>query len=208
MNKGKLKAAEENFVLRFPGDFSNPEMLQITKKHKVEKMRKLAQDSFAIGLFKDAGNIVEAMAGIVSQSSLVSMFEKPKFRAVVNALNDSEKEHFAFGLKEFLYGNQASGFEMMTELLCEYKMAKWPLLTVCPIYFRPYREVFIKPTAAKGIIEYFELNGLKYSAHPTFEFYQAFRQEILAMKQEVHVSLQVDNAAFCGFLMTALEHHF
>jgi len=46
----------------------------------------------------------------------------------------------------------------------------------------------------------FELTGLKYNSNPTFEFYKAFREQIMQMKQEVHASLQVDNAAFADSL--------
>lgn len=205
MNKAKLKEAEERFMMRYPGGFSNPQMLELTKKHKIEKMKKMAQDSFALEQFEDAAGIVDSMGKVVGQSSLVSIFEKPRFRDLVRVMNDSEKEHLAHGLKEFLHGDQVFGFRLMTGLLHEYKLAKWPLLTVCPIYYRPSTEVFIKPTTAKGIIEYFELTGLKYNSNPTFEFYQAYRERIMQMKQEVHVSLQVDNAAFCGFLMMAMD---
>jgi len=207
VNKAKLKEAEERFIMRFPGGFSNPQMLELAKKHKIEKMKKMAQDSFSIEQFENAGSIVESMGKIVAQSSLVSIFEKPKFRDIVKSLNDSEKEHVAHGLKEFLHGDQAFGFGLMTGLLHEYKLAKWPLVTVYPIYYRPSVEVFIKPTTAKGIIEYFELIGPKYNSNPTFEFYQAFRGQIMLMKQQVHASLQVDNAAFCGFLMMTMENH-
>lgn len=205
MNKVKLKAAEENFIIRFPGGFSNPEMLELAKKHKVEKMTKMAQNSFAVEQFESADNIIDSMGKIVAQSSLISIFEKPKFRDLVKVLSDGEKERLAYGLKEFFHGDQAFGFGLMTELFREYKLAKWPLVTVYPIYYRPNVEVFIKPTTAKGIIEYFELTGLKYNSSPSFEFYKAFREQIMQMKQEVHASLQVDNAAFCGFLMMTLE---
>lgn len=208
MNKAKLKEAEENFVIRFPGGFSNSQMIELAKKHKVEKMKKMAQDCFAIKEFESAYNIIDSMGKIVSQSSLISVFEKPKFRDLVKILSDSEKEHLAHGLKEFLHGDQALGFGLMTGLLHEYKQAKWPLLTVFPIYYRPSVEVFVKPTTAKRIIEYFELAGLKYNSTATFEFYQAFREQIMQLKREVHASLQVDNAAFCGFLMMTMESHF
>jgi hypothetical protein len=206
VNKAKLKEAEERFFMRYPGGFSNPEMLKIAKKHKVEKMKELAQDSFTIEQFASAGKIVDSMYKIISQSSLISIFEKPKFRDVVKVMSDNEKEHLTHGLKEFLHGDQAFGFGLITGLLHEYKLAKWPLVTVYSIYYRPSVEVFIKPTTAKGIIEYFELAGLKYNSNPTFEFYQAYREQIMQMKQEVDVSLQVDNAAFCGFLMMSMEN--
>ncbi|HNU79482.1 MAG TPA: hypothetical protein PKG58_01920 [Bacillota bacterium] len=94
---------------------------------------------------------------------------------------------------------------LMCDLLNEYKLAKWTLLTACPVYYRPGVEVFIKPTTVKGVIEYFELEGLKYSPKPTFEFYKAYRKRINQIKKEVDASLQVDNGAFCGFLMMSLE---
>jgi hypothetical protein len=146
------------------------------------------------------------MQKVISQSSLISIFEKPKFRDVVKSINANEKEHLAYGLKEFLHGDQAFGFRLITGLLQEYKLAKWPLVTVCSVYYHPDKEIFIKPTTTKGIIAHFELTGLKYSSTPTFEFYQAYREQIMQMKQAVDVSLQVDNAAFCGFLMMAMEN--
>ena len=206
MNKAKLREAEQRFIMRFPGGFSNPQMLELAKKHKVDKMKKIAQDSFAMEAFENVDNIIASMDKIVSQSSLISIFEKPKFRDFVKVLSKSEKEHLSQGLKEFLHGDQAFGFGLMIGLLQEYKLAKWPLLTVYGIYFRPDVEVFIKPTTAKGIVEYFELTGLKYHSNPTFEFYRVFRDRIMELKQEVHASLQVDNAAFCGFLMMTMEN--
>ena len=204
-NFNKLKEAEKRFFARYPEGVSSPEMLEIVKKHKVEKMIKMAQDSFALDQFNHSAQISDSMVKIVSQSSLVSIFEKPKFRDAVHSMSDSEKEHLSHGLKEFLHGDQSVGFGWMTGLLQEYKIAKWPLLTVYPIYFRPSTEVFVKPTTAKGIIEHFELTGLKYNARPTFEFYQAYREQIMLMKQCVNELLRVDNAAFCGFLMMAIE---
>ena len=205
MNRTKLKEAEERFFMRYPGGFSNPLMLEIAKKHKVEKMNKLAQDSFAIEQFENPDKIADSMSKIVSQSSMVSIFEKPKFRDLVKAFSGNEKERLSLGLKEFLHGDQEFGFKLMCDLLNEYKLAKWPLLTVCPIYYRPGEEVFIKPTTAKGVIEYFELEGLKYSPKPTFEFYRSYREQINQIKKEVDASLQFDNAAFCGFLMMSIE---
>ncbi|WP_312562010.1 hypothetical protein [Anaerospora sp.] len=205
MNQVRLKEAEERFFMRYPGGFANQEILQIVKKHKVEKMKKLAQDCFSPEQFASAEKIVESMQKVISQSSLISIFEKPKFRDVVKSINANEKEHLAHGLKEFLHGDQAFGFRLITGLLQEYKLAKWPLVTVCSVYYHPDKEIFIKPTTTKGIIAHFELTGLTYHPTPTFEFYQAYREQIMQMKQAVDASLQVDNAAFCGFLMMAMD---
>lgn len=203
MNLAKLKEARERFLLMYPGGSSNPQIMEIAKKHKSGKMTKLAQDSFALEQFDHPNRIVESMTKVISQSSLVSIFEKPKFRDMAKALHDSEIERLSLGLKAFLHGQQAFGFEMMTELLAEYKIAKWPLLTVCPVYYNPGIEVLIKPTTVKNVISCFELEGIKYSPKPTFEFYRAYREQINAMKKTVNLSLE-DNAAFCGFLMMSI----
>ncbi len=205
MNKTKLKEAEERFLLRYPGGFSDPAMLEIAKKHKVEKMNRMAQESFGAENFDDPDRIVDSMSRIVSQSSIVSVFEKPGFREFIKAISYGEKELLAHGLREFIHGDQVSGFKLMAGLLGEYKLAKWPLLTVCPVYYKPNEEVFIKPTTVKGVIEYFELEGLKYSPKPTYEFYRAYRDQINRIKKEVGALLQTDNTAFCGFLMMSLE---
>lgn len=204
MNREKLKEAEARFLKRYPGGFSNPMMLEIAKKHKVEKMNKLAQDSFSIKNFENPDGIVDSMKKIIGQSSMVSVFEKPKFRDLVSSMNDNEKSRLSRGLEEFLHGDQQSGFVLMSDLLNEYNLAKWTLLTACPLYYRPEVEVFIKPTTVKGVIKYFELEGLTYSPKPTFEFYQAYRGQINQIKKEVDTSLQVDNGAFCGFLMMSI----
>jgi len=98
------------------------------------------------------------------------------------------------------------GFRLMTDLLNEYKLAKWPLLTIFPIYYRPSTEVFIKPSTVKEIIEFFELKEIKYNPRPTFEFYHAYREKIMEMKQAAHISLQGGNAEFCGFLKMMAEN--
>lgn len=206
MNITKLKEAEEKFLMQYPGGFSNPHMQEIGKKHKLAKMNKLAQDSFKIEQFEDPDKIADSMSKVVGQSSMVSIFEKPKFRDLVKGMGGSEKEMLSHGLREFLHGDQKSGFEMMCSLLNEYKLAKWPLLTVCPVYCRPDFEVFIKPTTVKGVIEYFELEGLKYSPTPSWQFYRSYREQINQMKKEVGFLLQSENAAFCGFLMMSLEN--
>lgn len=205
MNITKLKEAERTFFLQYPGGFSNPEMQKIAKKHKLEKMNKMVWESFTIDQFENPEKIVDSMVRVISRSSMVSLFEKPKFRDLVKALSDNEKELLSFGLKEFLHGDQEPGFEMMCGLLYKYKLVKWPLLTACPVYYRPGVEVFIKPTTAKRVINYFELEGLKYSPSPTYDFYRAYREQINQMKTEIDPSLQNDNAAFCGFLMMSMQ---
>ncbi|HYE82169.1 MAG TPA: hypothetical protein VEG39_08385 [Clostridia bacterium] len=50
------------------------------------------------------------------------------------------------------------------------------------------------------------MEGLRYSPKPTHEFYRAYREQINWIKKEVSASLQIDNGAFCGFLMMAMEN--
>lgn len=205
MNTFKLKAAEKRFLNRYPGGFQAPEMQAVAKKHKIEKLAAFAQDSFAKGCFKDTSGIIESAIKTVSQSSMVSVFEKPKFRDYVRSLDSTGKQRYADSLKAQLHGAQAKGFETMSALLGEAKLAKWTLLSVIPFYFRPDTEVFIKPTTVKGVIATFELEGLTYNATPSFAFYEKYREHIMNMKAALGPDVGPNNAAFCGFLMMSLE---
>ena len=76
----KLKAAEADFLRRFPGGFADPEMQAIGKKHAMGKMVTMAEELFSKKALKDIDASAENMIKMVSRSSMVSMFEKPKFR--------------------------------------------------------------------------------------------------------------------------------
>lgn len=206
MNLEKLKQAELAFLNQYPGGFQHPELLAVGKKHKMDKMIELARDSFSTDNFNDPEQIVEMMTKVISRSSMVSMFEKPKFRDFAKALTAHDVAQLANGLEELLSGDQLNGFEMMLEVLRTGKLAKWSLITVCPVYFNPDHEVFVKPTTAKGVIDYFELEPLQYKPAPTWAFYETYRAIINQMKAEVNESLSPNNAAFTGFLMMSLEN--
>ncbi len=204
MNTKKLKEAEREFLKVYPGGFAHPEMQKIAKKHKPEQMTALAQAAFAEDAFGDPDGIVKSMIQVVTRSSMVSVFEKPRFRDYAKPLDSAAKKKMALALKELLHGRDADGFESLVEILKKRKLAKWPLVTVFPAYYRPKKEVFVKPTTAKGIIRYFELEGLEYDPTPTYAFYKKYRTLINRMKKEVDRSLSPSNAAFCGFLMMTM----
>lgn len=204
MNLEKLKEAESAFLYKYPGGFENPDMQLIGKKHKVGKRITQAQTSFAKSKFRDYESICDDMVRVVSAASMVSLFEKPKFRDLIKTLPAKQKQQLSNGLKNFLHGNQEKGFNAMLDILRSNKMAKWTLMTIIPNYFRPNDEVFVKPTTAKGVIATFELAGLVYKPQPSWEFYQRYRECILEMKDLVDSSLKPSNAAFCGFLMMTL----
>jgi hypothetical protein len=209
MNLSKLRQAETAFLHRYPGGFDNPELIAIrNKKHKPDQMIALAQESFARGNFKHPGLIALNMEKIIRRSSIVSVFEKIRFRDFASALSRHDTEWLSSGLEELLHGNEQTGFEMMLDLLKSQKLAKWPLMTVCQPYFHPRRDVFIKPTTVKGVMEYFELKTLQYRPLPSWEFYEAYRSIFLDMKSRVDPSLAPTNAAFSGFLFMSIHHMF
>jgi len=135
MNLKKLKQAEEAFLKKYPGGFNNPEMVAIGKKHRMDKMIIMTQEGFSKVNFKASETIIENMIRIISRSSMVSVFEKPKFKDLVNSLMLQEREAFVSGLKERLYGKEQQGFEIMLDVLKSGKLAKWSLL--CLLYTSP-----------------------------------------------------------------------
>ena len=145
------------------------------------------------------------MAKIVGRSSMVSMFEKPKFRDFVKRLAPGEQSFMVQAMHDLLHtDNQQAGFEALVELLKTEKLAKWSLISIIPAYYAPTTEVFVKPTTAKNIIQHFDVPDLVYKPTPSWAFYTAYRDLINDAKTKVDSSLSPSNAAFSGFLMMAM----
>lgn len=205
MNLEKLKQAEQRFLGLHPEGFADPSMQKVLKRHKMEQMVEFAQQNFSEDCYSHIEQTVANMVKAVSRSSMVSMFEKPKFRDFVARLDATQKAYMVDSLIELLHGNQQTGFEALVDLYRTEKIAKWSLLTIIPAYHSPDTEVFVKPTTAKGVINYFEVPKLVYKPAPTWEFYQGYRRLINTTKKKVDKKLSPSNAAFSGFLMVSME---
>src|SRR5687768_17266169 len=107
--------------------------------------------------FYSVSDFGHSLIKVISRSSIISVFEKPRFRDFASALPPHDKEFLSRGLEVLLHGNEQTGFEMILDLFKTGKLAKWSLMTVCQTYFHPQRDVFVKPTTVKGVIKYFEL---------------------------------------------------
>ncbi|MBN4072309.1 hypothetical protein JYU03_00140 [bacterium AH-315-F03] len=203
MNTKALKDAEKRFLKRYPGGFTHPEIVEIGKKHKMVQLEKFAKDSFAKKCFDDTDAIISDIIKLVSRSSMISIFEKPKFRDMANSLAGKEKELFVETLYELLHGKKKAGFEALVDTLGQYKLAKWTFATVLPAYYNPQKELLVKPNTTKLIIQKLELD-VAYHPKPTWEFYRDYRKIIMNLKTRVNKTLSPNNPAFCGFLMMTL----
>ncbi len=201
----RLKQAQADFLMQYPGGFDDPAMLAIAKKHNVNKMTALAQESFSKTACSNVHVAADNMVKVVSRSSMVSLFEKPKFRDFVKGLDEGAKYFMVHALSEWLHGKsqkkQQAGFESFVDILKTEKLAKWSLLTIIPAYYHPSTEVFVKPTTAKNVLKYFEITDPIYKPQPTWDFYKKYRLLINEAKTKVSKSLSPSNAAFSGFLM-------
>lgn len=205
MNLEKLKRAEALFLSRYPGGFDDPAMAEARKKHKMEKMIEKAAAFFSEDAFSRSEELTENLIRFVSASSMISVFEKPKFRDYLRSLNSRDKEELTASLQEMLYFDRREGFDRYLEILRRGKLAKWTLMTVVPAYLRPRDEVFVKPNTAKKAVRLFEMAGPPYRPAPDYEFYAAYRALLLELKSQVSPSLSPSNAAFSGFLMMTMD---
>jgi hypothetical protein len=205
MNMQKLRLAESTFLERYPGGFQHPDMVEIGKKHRVDAVSEQAQMLLAKKNFANQAQILDDIIKVVSRSSMVSMFEKPKFRDYVNGLSRDDRAQLAGGFKKLLHGNQERGFDDIVDVLSEGKIAKWSVLTICLLYYRPTVDVFVKPTTTKNVLKFFEIDDLVYHPRPSWAFYESYRNLINEMKAKVDPCLSPNNAAFTGFLMITLN---
>lgn len=208
MNLERLYTAQTAFLERYPGGFAHEDMVAVGKKHRVEQIAEqtqalLAKRNFA-NLATNRAQILDSIIKTVSRSSMVSMFEKPKFRDYVNGLSKDDREALAEAFRKLLHGNQEKGFNQVLDILVAGKLAKWSLMTICSLYMRPQVDVFVKPTTTKRVISYLELEDLEYKPRPSWEFYVRYRDIINALKARLDPSLGPNNAAFTGFLMITL----
>lgn len=205
MKLDKLEHLEKEFFQEYPDGFDSPEMIEIGKKHKMGKMKEFVNENFSKEKFDNTDAVFESFVKLISKSSLVSVFEKTKFRNESKIMTGNEREELVSGIYEFLYGDQETGFNRQVSVLAKYKMAKWPILTVLGQYMHPEYEVLIKPTTVKGIMKYFEVEAFKYTPKANYEFYDDYRKLINEIKAKAGEHLQIENAAFCGFLMMSIK---
>ncbi|MEM6580105.1 MAG: hypothetical protein AAF699_02475 [Pseudomonadota bacterium] len=205
MNHDKLRQAEASFLQRYPGGFADPELEPIKKKHNIEKLTEFTQASLAPENFSRPERIVEALVKIVSRSSMVSRFEKPRFREFVGALNSAERQVLSDAVEKRLYGRRKrQGFDEMLGMLAHHRLAKWAVISVVPFYFAPTQEAFVKPTTAKGIIQYLEVADLEYKPMPSWQFYRGYVRLLDEVRASAVPTLSPNYAALTGFLMMSL----
>ena len=204
MNILKLKEAENKFFLDYPKGFDSLEMKEVAKKHKIGKMVDFTHEILSDDALMDVEATCENLIKLVSRSSMVSLFEKPKFRDAVRSMALQEKKELVQSIRELIHGDEELGFNLILELLKKYKLGKWTLITVFRCYYYPDYDLLYKPTTVKNIIKKYELEGLVYKSTPSYEFFVGYRDAINKMKEEVDPSLSPDNPSFSGFLMMTM----
>lgn len=201
MDWRRLKEIEHAFLARYPDGFAHPDMVELGKKHKMQKMIEKTRAAFAEENFKRADQVLADMVKLVCQSSMVSVFEKPRYREFIGSLTGIEREMYVNGFYERLHGNHRAGFELMLERMQPGKIARWSLITILPLYFKPQQEVFVKPTTAKKMVAELKWHELQYRPLPDWNFYQGFKDRVEEIKTHLDPSLYPNNAALTGVMM-------
>lgn len=205
LDRKKLKQLEAEFLMQYPRGFADPGLEKVSKSHRMDKMVELSQTCFSKKACRDVDETAENMVKVISRSSMISMFEKPKFKGFVARLDTNERAFLVKALDQMLNGKRQAGFEAMVDLLKTEKLAKWSLISIIPAYYAPTTEVFVKPTTAKGVLKHFEITEPVYKPTPTWDFYCQYRELINDAKNKVHKALSPTNAAFTGFLMMSVK---
>lgn len=205
MNKNEFERYQKLFLKAYPGGFQHESMLVQVKKHAVPKWVQFVQAFLSASALQNHENGIKAITKLVTGSSLISVFEKTAFKNMIQSMSQSEKTELVESVSELLHKDQETGFVQFNAILSRYQNAKWPIITTLMYYSNPEFEVLIKPSTVKKVISALELEPIKYLSKPDYSFYCAYRDAILEMKTLARPELQVENGAFCGFLMYAVE---
>ena len=207
MNLQKLREAEAVFLSRFPRGFNDPDpwMEKIRKRHNIEKLHDFTRHNLSEITFSQPHKFTDVLVSIITRSSMVSRFEKPPFRRFVDALDSKDRRRLAEAFRKRLVGRKKrEGFDEIVSVFARYKLARWSLVSAVPFYFKPTREAFVKPSTAKKIIAFLEIEDMHYHARPDWAFYSGYRKLILDIRKLVNDDLKSNNAAVTGFLMSSM----
>ena len=207
MNIEKLKEYEAEFLEQYPNGFDDRNFSTIMKTFNPIKLEEFAKDALKKENFQNPSLVVDGFLKVVQKSVFVSVFDKLKLKDMIATLNSYEKDMLSIELFELLYGNKRKGFEGLVELLNEYKLAKWTIISVVPYCINRHQDYFIKPTTTKNIIKTFELEDCIYKTKPSFEFYDKYTKALDIMKSSIDKSLSSDNVGFTAFLKVAIESY-
>ena len=204
MNLDKLRRAEAGFLAIYPKGFADPAIQPVRRKHNVQQLVRYAGEALTRERCHRPDAVCDAVLAIISRSSMVARFDKPRFRDFVASLGGDERETFAYAVEQRLHGRRAQGFELMRGMLAPFGLARWPVISAAPFYHAPRREAFVKPSTVKRILAWLEVEDLRYHPTPSWAFYRGFQRLLVAIRREVSPSLSPTNAALTGFLMMSL----
>lgn len=204
MDLNKLLEAESDFLLLHPNGFNSESLTSIAKKHKFPQMVEFAHKVFAKSAIKNNQDTIDNIVRFITRSSMISVFEKVKFKDTVKSMDNRERKNLIVAIKELLYGDEEIGFNIMTEVLAPCKLAKWTIITAFRCYYSPTTDLLVKPTTTKAIIAKYDLEDVVYKPRPTYEFYKKYRKKIIEMSSNCSESLSPSLAAFTGFLMFSM----
>lgn len=201
----KLKREAQQFLVRYPEGFESEALKKLSSKHKMPQLIALAQSTLSDATVKVPESALKAAKDLIAKSTMVSLFEKPKFRDAVNSFSHEEAQRFTLGLRELLYGDEGFGFELLVGVLAPYGIAKWPIITAFRCYVFPNTDLLIKPTTVKNAIAFFEWRDLAYTTRPNYEFYHQYRQRVIESASQVSPLLSPTLAHFSGFMMMVMD---
>lgn len=205
MNFDKLKQVEREFLLHYPDGFESPELQERGKKHKLQKHVAYIREVCSKDYMNQGLSAFNDVMKVVTNASLVSVFEKVKFRDFVKEIDDHDKHELMGAIFELIHGDEEEGFGRLVSLLDFYKLAKWPLVSIWLAYYDVNYQVFIKPTTVKKIIKHLELDDITYASKPSYAFYTKYRTHLNEIKKHVDERLQVNNPAFSAIFMLTIN---
>jgi len=113
--KEKLQVLQNTFFSIYPDGFNSPEFQHLEKKHKLTKTNKKIHEIFNSNIINNDIEFLDAITKILSSSSIISVFEKIKFRNFMKEIHTEQKNNMSQAIKELLMG--------VLRILCKWNFA-------------------------------------------------------------------------------------
>ncbi len=176
-----FNSIDEEFLLRAPEKFNDPLWKQAIKIFETpKKISDLYQADLSIKRLEELieweeyGAIALSIQKLISNSNVISRFEKVAFTNFINEKDTHQP--LAIAMYDFLYYFDENAFTNMVNVLGMYKhdkdmnVLKWPIITLFNSYRDPDNFILIKPNTVKSISKAFSIN-FSYTPNPNYNTY-------------------------------------
>ncbi len=208
-----IQQIDQLFLRRYPNGVNDDAFVSIGRKHQSsDRILATFQEQLTINRLISTNRAIQeetikAIIKVVSQSTLLSTFDKIAFK---NYMKDQKIYGlFLHALAEMLNDFNEETLDAFVKV-CSLKkqesnanIAKWPIVSFFLTYHDPYEHIFIKPTTIKQLSKVLDYD-IQYHALPNYQTYKLAREMVFDFKNQSSLTKGLNNIMVQAILYSSI----